>query len=274
MSRNRNLLFSSLVLSIFLAMAAYISFESIEKEITANELTEQQVYWSSEEEIGLKTLTNIDYSYEACGKGEAQSPIDIEKNNTEQSTETEDVALHYDEASFSLVNDGHTIKAIAETQNNSIIINGEDFRLVEIHFHNPSEHYLKGGSHYEMEAHLVHANKEGEIAVVGLFIENGEMNKVLSDMWSILPEEVTEAYIAVEDPINLVQLLPEELTIFHYMGSLTTSPCTEGVQWYIIEQPIQMSDEQISQFTNIFSNNNRPIQSINNRKVYEMMIEH
>lgn len=272
MSRNRNLMFSSLLLSIFLAIAGYISFESIENETTANELTEHQAYWSYEEETVLETPANVDSVYEACTKGEAQSPINIETTRIEETNKAEDIAINYEEDSFSLLNDGYTIKAIAETKNNSIIVGGEDFKLMEIHFHNPSEHQLEG-SHYEMEAHLVHKNNEGELAVVGLFIENGEMNTVLSDMWALLPEEVTESYIAVDDPINLVNLLPTELNIFQYLGSLTTPPCTEGVQWYIIEQPIQMSNEQIFQFANIFSNNSRPIQSMNNRKVYELMIE-
>lgn len=273
MSRNRNLMLSSLTLSIFFAIAGYIAFESIENETKANtELTEQQVYWSYEEGTVSEAQVGLDSGYKACAKGEAQSPINIETANIEAINKVEDVAINYDEASFSLLNDGYTIKAIAETKNNSIIISGEDFKLTEIHFHNPSEHQLEG-SHHEMEAHLVHKNNEGELAVVGLFIENGEMNSVLSDIWALLPKEVTESYIAVDDPINLVNLLPAQLNIFQYIGSLTTPPCTEGVQWYIIEQPIQMSSEQILQFTNIFSNNSRPIQSINDRKVYELMIE-
>lgn len=50
---------------------------------------------------------------------------------------------------------------------------------------------------------------------------------------------------------------------------LTAPPCTEGVNWLILEEPIEMSNEQINRFSSIFLQNNRPIQQLNDRDVYK-----
>lgn len=50
-------------------------------------------------------------------------------------------------------------------------------------------------------------------------------------------------------------------------GSLTTPPCTEGVQWFIMVEPIELSAAQIAGFQAAQSGNNRPIQPLNGRKI-------
>ena len=52
------------------------------------------------------------------------------------------------------------------------------------------------------------------------------------------------------------------------MGSLTTPPCTEGVQWYVAVNPGRVTNQQVSDFeelisaNHMFRTNARPMQSI------------
>ena len=43
------------------------------------------------------------------------------------------------------------------------------------------------------------------------------------------------------DTIDAGALLPADRTFFTYAGSLTTPPCTEGITWYVLKAPIEMS---------------------------------
>ena len=52
-------------------------------------------------------------------------------------------------------------------------------------------------------------------------------------------------------------------------GSLTTPPCSEEVNWIVMEQPIEMSRQQIQAFQRLFRDNHRPIQRDHGRKVVE-----
>ncbi|MDF9841584.1 carbonic anhydrase [Paenibacillus sp. PastF-1] len=50
-------------------------------------------------------------------------------------------------------------------------------------------------------------------------------------------------------------------------GSLTTPPCTEGVQWTVLENPVTWSGEQIGKFAAIFPHDNRPVQPLGSREI-------
>ena len=54
---------------------------------------------------------------------------------------------------------------------------------------------------------------------------------------------------------------------FHYSGSLTTPPCSENVNWFISQTPIEVSIDQILFFQQFIKHNARPIQQLNNRSV-------
>ena len=65
--------------------------------------------------------------------------------------------------------------------------------------------------------------------------------------------------------VYLGDLLPTEQLIYRYDGSLTTPPCTPNILWSVMQTPIEMSAEQIAEFTRIMEGNNRPLQALNNR---------
>ncbi|MED1470048.1 carbonic anhydrase [Bacillus salipaludis] len=223
-------------------------------------------HWSYEGETSPEHWGDLDPVNSACVNGNEQSPINIEFSQVANEKGAEDLQINYKLTSFSLMNNGHTVQANTASGRNSILIKGKEYKLAQFHFHTPSEHQFNG-QNYEMELHLVHKDEDGKIAVLGVMIQEGEENKNLAAVWGILPKEETEKDIFLKEPVNLKALLPEDRTAFHYDGSLTTPPCTEEVKWTVFEMPIEMSKEQIEAFRQIFPDDHRPVQSLNNRKV-------
>ncbi len=228
----------------------------------------QTAHWSYEGESGPEHWGELDEANIACVNGSEQSPINIEFSKVITDKKTENIDIQYEPTPFTLVNNGHTVQANATTQNNSILIEGNKYDLAQFHFHTPSEHQFNG-QNYNMELHLVHKNKNGKIAVLGVMIQEGKKNEKLAPIWDVLPKKKTGEDISVKQPIDLQDILPQEQTSFHYNGSLTTPPCTEQVEWVVFKQPIEMSKEQIKLFQQVFPDNHRPVQSLNEREVYE-----
>jgi carbonic anhydrase len=72
-----------------------------------------------------------------------------------------------------------------------------------------------------------------------------------------------------EFKINAADLLPPNTAYCTYAGSLTTPPCSEGVTWFVLKTPMDVSPEQIHTFADIYLDNARPIQPIDGRVVKE-----
>ena len=72
--------------------------------------------------------------------------------------------------------------------------------------------------------------------------------------------------VTIPVTVNAVDLLPEVRTYYRYDGSFTTPPCTEGVNWFLMDTPVELSTTQIDAFKEIYSNNYRPVQPLNDRE--------
>ena len=143
-----------------------------------------------------------------------------------------------------------------------ILLDGKPFELKQFHFHHPSEHAL-GGERTAMEAHFVHANEAGKLAVVGVLMKAGAPNAEFSAIMATAPE--TEGKKALAAPLNPEALLPTNNRRFRYEGSLTTPPCSEIVDWNIFETPIEVDAADIAKFKSIFPMNARPLQAMGRR---------
>lgn len=236
--------------------------ENDEKQ-TAN--TEQRK-WSYDEFTGPAYWGELTPENSACVNGKEQSPINLEFTHVKTNKNLKRNQIFYEPTSFTLLNNGHTIQANATTDGNAIVVEGNVYKLSQFHFHTPSEHQFNG-QHYDMELHLVHNDKNGNLAVLGVMIQEGKENKILASILGALPNRETEKVISEKYLIHLQALLPQNQKAFHYEGSLTTPPCTEQVKWIVFEQPIEMSKVQIQAFQQIFSDNHRPIQPLNGRNV-------
>lgn len=226
----------------------------------------QSSHWSYEGETGPEYWGDLDPANAVCTNGKEQSPINIEMAKTEKDDKIEKLKFNYTPTNFSLANNGHTIQGNPAAIDNSIVVDGEEYMLAQFHFHTPSEHEFNGQG-FDMELHLVHKSANNELAVIGLMIKEGSNNPVLEQAWNVLPKEVTTKDVTVTEAIDLIGLLPENKQTFRYEGSLTTPPCSEEVEWIVLEQPIEMSKEQIDLFRQIFEDNHRPVQPLNDRDV-------
>lgn len=219
-------------------------------------------HWGYEGEIGPKVWGRLSPEFELCGSGKTQSPIDVSSAATHSNKKP--LKFYYEEANVKLVNNGHTIQANVD-DGNYIEVSDRRYKLAQFHFHAPSEHKLDGVP-YNMEVHLVHKDDDGKIAVVGIFLEEGVGFKALDALWKVLPQRVDAES---DEPVafNPTRLLPKSKAYFSYQGSLTTPPCSEGVTWLVMREPVQISAQQVEQFTSLYKYNARPVQSRNSRSI-------
>jgi carbonic anhydrase len=236
----------------------------IEKEETDDTSTAE---WSYEEGIGPEHWGELDSSYSACVNGNEQSPINIESSQVKTSEKVENIVIQYKPTDFSLAHTGHTVQANPASLSNSIVVDDNEYILAQFHFHTPSEHQINS-QYLDMELHLVHQDANGKLAVLGLMIQEGKENEALASIWDDLPKSETEEDIDIKEPVDLQALLPSDQTSYHYNGSLTTPPCAEEVRWIVFDEPIEMSKEQIQAYQEIFPENQRPVQPLNEREIF------
>jgi len=244
------------LLLLIVAMVASPAFAT-DKGVTGHE-------WSYEGEHGPKHWGDVKSDYAMCKTGKNQSPIDI---TSAVSTDLPPIKFDYQAAPLRIINNGHTIQ-VNYAEGSSISFGGNSYQLVQFHFHHPSEEKIHGKG-FDMVAHLVHKNAEGNFAVVALLIKKGKTNKFIETLWAHLPKEEGKEEMPVNVTIDISKLLPAQRGYYTYTGSLTTPPCSEGVTWLILKTPIEMSDAQINKFAHFYKHNARPVQPLNDRVVSE-----
>ncbi|MDQ7786368.1 MAG: carbonic anhydrase family protein [Thermodesulfovibrionales bacterium] len=224
-----------------------------------------EVHWGYEGEGAPANWGKLKPEYALCGTGNAQSPINIDKT---YKTALDSIAFSYKQTPLKIVNNGHAIQVNCEP-GSSVMIDDAKFELLQFHFHAPSEHTVQG-KFYDMEMHLVHKNQSGDLAVVGVFMKKGQPNKIIQVLWDNLPTEVNKENVVQGISVDASSLLPKDRGYVHYYGSLTTPPCSEGVNWSVIKAPIEVSEEQIQKFRTLMGlDNNRPVLPVNKRFVLD-----
>jgi carbonic anhydrase len=227
-------------------------------------------HWSYEGDTGTDYWYALDPAYRIARDGRSQSPIDIVTRDLTVDNALAAPLAAYRETRFEIENNGHTIELTPVSAGNRAVIDGDLYELRQFHFHAPGEH-LVDGAPFAMELHLVHENAWGNLAVIGILIEEGSHNETLGEIFENLPRDKTgEGAAGPEVTINLADLFAGSGVMYRYEGSLTTPPCTEGVKWSILGQPITMSPAQIDAFRRLYRGNNRPVQNRYGRQVYEV----
>ncbi len=199
-------------------------------------------------------------AFPVCGKGKKQSPLNI-IGPFEKSKET--LSVDYKEGPLKMLNNGHTIQVNIEP-GSSLTIGKESFELLQFHFHRPSEEQVDG-KNASMVAHFVHKSKEGKLAVIGVMLNEGKDSAAVKTLWANLPPKEGEEFLPAKVMFNPASMLPKDMGFYNYEGSLTTPPCTEGVQFYILKAPVDISKQQLAKFP--FKLNARPVQALNGRKI-------
>ncbi|MCW0347802.1 carbonic anhydrase [Pantoea ananatis] len=242
---------SLICLSFFMAFSAFV------KADTGNQ-------WSYEGLAGPEHWGELGQEYHMCHDGKFQSPIDI-KNVI--NGELPPLKIEFHKSAESIVNNGHTIQVDVNDEDD-FIIDGEVFNLKQYHFHAPGENLINGKS-FPLEAHFVHANDKGELAVVGVMYEVGEENPAIETLIKKIPGKTNDK-ISLVERVDLSALFPTDHHYYRFSGSLTTPPCSEGLRWFIMKQPVQISQSQLKVIQDALKgSNNRPVQPLNGRVIVQ-----
>lgn len=223
-------------------------------------------HWSYEGDGGPQAWGKLKPEFNTCATGKRQSPIHIEDAVTLQGP-AEAIQINYQPSNGVVANNGHTIQ-VDVSGDNSITVRGSTYKLLQFHFHHPSEERVNHKS-YSMVAHLVHRNREGQLAVVGVLLDPGLANSLINSVWTFMPLDAGDSVRMPLGLVDLNELLPKDQRYYQFMGSLTTPPCTEGVLWMVLKQPVTLGRDQLKLFGQLFPNNARPVQSINARAIRE-----
>ena len=215
-------------------------------------------HWEYEGEMGPE---NWGKEFPTCGKGKSQSPLNI-KGPFEKVRFN--IVPDYKPGPLKILNNGHTIQ-VNVTPGSKIRIDGKAYDLLQFHFHRPSEEHINGKPS-AMVIHYVHKNDSGELAVLGVLLQEGNENPGIKTLWSHAPSKEGPEVAPDNVAFNPANLLPREMEFYHYDGSLTTPPCTEKVKFYILKTQVNIGKEQITQFP--FKMNARPVQPLNERKIF------
>lgn len=248
--------------SLFIVMLLFVIGCSKKSEHRETSTHEVQAHWGYKGEKGPAVWGELKADYVLCAEGNQQSPINITTTRTEDLPE---IAFDYRPTNLKLVNNGHTIQ-VNYAAGSKIEVAGEVYQLLQFHFHAPSEHTING-KHSALEMHLVHQKSDGALGVVGVMINKGQSNQQFAPVWDELPAKAGEERHFENLSINADNLLPDERKYYTYDGSLTTPPCSEGVTWFVLQSPVEMSESQIATFEEIIKDNNRPVQPLNGREI-------
>ena len=219
------------------------------------------LHWSYEGEGGPESWGRLRPEFAKCGNGTRQSPIDIRGGI---GLDLEPIRFDYRATGFNVVDNGHTVQVNVGAEN-FIETMGRRYELVQLHFHRPSEERING-RRFDMSVHLVHKDDEGRLAVVAVPLERGTPHPQVQTVWNNLPLEKGEE-LPARVTLDPNAMLPKERGYYTYMGSLTTPPCSEGVLWMVMQQPVTVSMEQIAIFARLYPMNARPVQSAAGRLI-------
>lgn len=208
----------------------------------------------------MKAEFLIDYCHQADWlpqNGQRQSPIDIQTSQIEDNDDLADVQVNFSKMSTTFFNNGQNLQLLGKGQAR---INHRLFDFVQLHFHADSEHRIDGSS-FPLEGHFLFQAPNGQPAVIGVLYQIGEHNLDF--------EQVLQQYDQQQGAgdFSVASLIPENKSYYHYIGSLTTPPLTEGVEWYVMKNTLEVSYPQLQQFISIHGKNNRDCQPLNERLV-------
>lgn len=220
-------------------------------------------HWSYEGDSGPANWSKINVDWAKCGNGSRQSPIDIRDG---MKVELEQISFDYHPSSFNVVDNGHTVQ-VGVSGGNYITVQNRMFELQQFHFHRPSEERINGKA-FEMVVHLVHRDAEGRQAVLALLLERGAPQATIQTVWNNLPLEKFET-MQPSILLDPAEMLPARRDYYTYMGSMTEPPCSEGVLWMVMKQPVQASPAQMALFSRLYPLNARPVQPANGRIIKE-----
>src|SRR5688572_32089862 len=219
-------------------------------------------HWGYEGEAGPQNWGKLDAKFAMCASGKNQSPIDL---SGFVEADLKPLKLDYKAGSAEILNNGHTVQ-VNYAPGSSLAVDSRAFDLKQFHFHSPSENKMNG-KQFPLEGHLVHADKDGNLAVVAVMFQEGVPSAALTKLWEKMPAKAGDKN-SLPPGMSVSPMLPAERGYYRYDGSLTTPPCSEGVRWLILKKIATASKAQIDLFSKAVGHpNNRPLNPVNARTV-------
>ncbi|WP_077348861.1 carbonic anhydrase [Algoriphagus sp. A40] len=274
---------TSPILAMGIALAFLGSCNSKPAETTADAVTTvdtiastpvsaRPAHWGYEGEDGPAAWATLSPAYALCGEGKGQSPINIVKTDAKGGAnwnldyKTTSLRIAHNEHMDDIIDNGHTIQVTVD-EGSTFLFGDKAYDLKQFHFHTPSEHTVDG-KNMPMEMHLVHQSGDGSLAVVSVLFNEGKVaNENFSKIIANLPNAKGESKHITDANLELKVHLPKDNYGYHYVGSLTTPPCSEGVQWLVLRDMVSLTADQIAAFSSRIGPNNRPTQALNERTV-------
>lgn len=246
-----------------LAMAALLAASGIARGEGHSE-GHSAAHWSYGGHSGPQNWASLDPAYLPCGIGRLQSPVDI-RTAQARPAGLDPIRFDYQPVASKVIDNGHTLQ-LKYDPGSSITLGTRRYELKQLHFHMPSEELVDGRS-FPMVAHLVHRDHDGWIAVVAVLLVEGAANPLLEAVLEQAPPEKNVERTALFKRVNASALIPARTPYYTLAGSLTTPPCSEGVRWLVMQEPVQVSRDQLARFASLYRGNARPPQPLNGRSV-------
>ncbi len=200
-----------------------------------------------------------------CNSGKMQAPIDIQHA---EKLRIYDLKFNYQPADLDIVNDCNQYRILVKFPDNYWLkVGKKPYFLSELHFREPGENAVNG-KRPRMSIQLVHFSPEGVFLIIEVPIVAGKENPVVKTLWKHIPAPGKENTVKGVK-INPTDLLPADRSFYRFPGSLTTPICNEVATWYVMRTPIELSEDQIAEYTHHYHNTARPLQPLNDRPVSE-----
>lgn len=199
-----------------------------------------------------------------CESGQRQSPIDITAT-TRQALAPLNFA--YSPAPLKIADDGHTVR-VRFANGSQLQIGKQRYTLQQFHFHTPGGDRI-AGEEFPMAAHVLHKSQSGQLLAVVVLFRIGAENALLDTLLPLIPEHPDGDHLHAQTRVDASALLPANRSYYRYPGSLTAPPCTEGVDWIVLKQPLELSAAQLARYRQRFADNARAVQPLHQRTVLE-----
>ena len=221
------------------------------------------VSWTYDGASGPENWGRLKPEFATCASGQRQSPIDLRDGIA---VDLEPIQFAYRPASFRVADMGRSLQATVYGGGFTLL--GKNYELLRVQFHRPAEFTVAGKS-FDMDAQLVHKSEDGKLAIVTVLFDKGSENPAIQMVLNNLPLDKNGEMMPPNQTIDINRLLPDDRRYFTFMGSLTTPPCTEDIQWLVLKQPQQLSPEQLAIFQRLYPPNARPVQPTLGRIIKE-----
>lgn len=224
--------------------------------------------------------------YPTCSTGLRQSPVNVEEHIEKADLPTLAWKIPSEAgASGKVMFTGKTIAVSGFSA--EFDYDGRTYKLDETLVHTPSEHTF-GGQAYPMEIQFVHSTLvQGapKYLIVSAFVRtHTQSNAVLAKLAAATTAQgfASSSVVSLEglgfetvamSVLGQMEAVNPSVTnaqnYYQYEGSLTTPPCQQGTTWVLLKNALSITFDDLAKFTGVQGSNNRPVQPMGDRFMFD-----